>query len=666
MKIHVLGVPHTKTTPEFSTCAFTQKTLTLCKMLTRRGHHVIHYGVEGSNPECTENVDVMPHDVWAKQFGHPGKEFYKVDVSGEFAPYHARYAANLRSAILNRTGDPFTEIICHPWNGTQPQATEGIPQYRVESGIGYRGAWAPWRVYESYAWLHMHLGEAGKWNGAQWYWNVIPNAFDLAQFSEPKSQRSGDFLYLGRLNFDKGVGIACDTAKAVGARITIVGQGDPTPYLAPHVRYRPPVGIEERRELLANARALFAPTIYVEPFGSTHVEAMLSGVPVITTDWGVFGETNLHGITGYRCRTMEQFAWAARNIDRIDGRVAAKWARDNFAMERVVLQYEEFFDQCLRVRDMNGPVDGPTGFYGLNPERTELDSLRRYYPGYDNIPEQMLSAVEPPAPLPQISFVVRAHNEEASLRESITSLFPIELPIEVVVILHRCTDGSKEIALACQAEAPARHRVKIVEYEVPVSRAGLETLVTPEGSRHSIMSYYDWAFSQASAAWRFKWDADFVTTPGLVAWIDGRDWALQDSRAMNVPHRSPDGVVGREPYLHNCLRHFVKADFWEVPMFPGNFVLEEVPDDAAFVHASRLSEVKTYWHGAPWFFDGNVAETYSAEAAELRDAYVRAVAVVGPEPVGVARSDNPECHAYLDRCRKMLQNGAAVHETASP
>ena len=56
---------------------------------------------------------------------------------------------------------------------------------------------------------------------------------------------------------------------------------------------------------------------------------------------------------------------------------------------------------------------------------------------------------------------------------------------------------------------------------------------------------------------------------------------------MNVPHRSPDGVVGREPYLHNCLRHFVKADFWEVPMFPGNFVLEEVPDDAAFVHASR-------------------------------------------------------------------------------
>ena len=116
--------------------------------------------------------------------------------------------------------------------------------------------------------------------------------------------------------------------------------------------------------------------------------------------------------------------------------------------------------------------------------------------------------------------MVRAHNEEASLAKASRPLRDRATyrgrrhPPPV----HGRQQG---IALACQAEAPARHRVKIVEYEVPISRAGLETLVTPEDSRHSIMSYYDWAFSQASAAWRFKWDADFVTTPGLVAWIDG-------------------------------------------------------------------------------------------------------------------------------------------------
>ena len=103
-------------------------------------------------------------------------------------------------------------------------------------------------------------------------------------------------------------------------------------------------------------------------------------------------------------------------------------------------------------------------------------------------------------------------------------------------------------------------------------------------------------------------------------------------------------------------------------MFPGNFVLEEVPDDAAFVHASRLNEVKSYWHDDPWFFNGNIAESYSVEAAKLRNAYGLAVKLVGPEPVGCARSNNPECDAYLGRCRTMLQpvqNGATVVDEAA-
>jgi hypothetical protein len=205
--------------------------------------------------------------------------------------------------------------------------------------------------------------------------------------------------------------------------------------------------------------------------------------------------------------------------------------------------------------------------------------------------------------------------------------------------------------------------VKIVEYEVPISRAGLETLVTPEDSPHSIVSYCNWAFSQANAAWRFTWDADFVATEGFVKWMSERDWTLQKSKALNFPHLSRDGIVGREPYAHNCLRHFVKHDFWEVPMFPSDFVLEEVPDDVAFVHASRLDVVKSYWRDHPWFLNGNIAECYSAEAAKLRDAYKRAVAIVGPEPIGCARSNNPECDAYEERCRKMLhqvQNGAEI------
>jgi glycosyltransferase involved in cell wall biosynthesis len=391
MRVHVLGLPHTQTTEEFTTCAFTQKVLNLCKMMHRRGHHVIHYGVEGSNPECTEHVDVMSERQWLKEIGRPGTNFYNIEQGGVLAAYHALFAKNMHAALTERTDRPYTEIVCQTWGGAQRVACDGIEQYLVESGIGYPESWAEWRVYESYAWMHMHLGRDRLFGGKKWYWAVIPNAFPVENFM-PVEKRGEEFLYLGRLNDDKGVGIAIQVAKEVGRKIVIVGQGDPAPFLHgnPHARYMKPVGVDERRKLLANARAVFCLTQFVEPFCGSHVEAMLSGTPVITSDHGVFSETVLHGITGYRGRSFEQWVWAAKNIDRIDGRVCREWAEANYSLERVALMYEEFFQQILNMRDwawskarqveLGRHTVSPTGFYERHPGRTQLDWLTRVYP----------------------------------------------------------------------------------------------------------------------------------------------------------------------------------------------------------------------------------------------------------------------------------------------
>ena len=276
-------------------------------------------------------------------------------------------------------GDPHTEILAVTWAGAQWDAIEGIKQFPVETGIGYRVAKADYRVYESYAWLHMQLGEAGHFDGAKWYWGVIPNAFEVADFTY--SDKVGeDFIYLGRLNADKGVGLAIQAAKSAGRRITICGQGDPEPFLRgqDHVTYLPPVGVDARRKLLSEARAVFCLSHYVEPFCGVHMEAMLSGTPVITTDWGVFPETVLHGVTGYRCRTFEQMEWAAKHVPELDRQATRLWAERNFSLERVALQYEEFFQQVLSVRSSTHPVT--EGFYSAYPNRTQLEWLRRSYP----------------------------------------------------------------------------------------------------------------------------------------------------------------------------------------------------------------------------------------------------------------------------------------------
>jgi glycosyltransferase involved in cell wall biosynthesis len=100
---------------------------------------------------------------------------------------------------------------------------------------------------------------------------------------------------------------------------------------------------------------------------------MMSGTPVITTDWGAFTEYNIHGVTGYRCRTFEHFVWAAKNIDKIDTWKCNVWARKNFGYDKVGHMYEEYFQSLLNIH-------GKDGWYEPNDSRTELDWLKKEYP----------------------------------------------------------------------------------------------------------------------------------------------------------------------------------------------------------------------------------------------------------------------------------------------
>jgi len=381
MKIFVLGLPHTKTLDPrespFLTCAFTTKVWNLCRMMTERGHEVVHLGTGGSRPVCTEHVDVVSEEAWEKVYGErKPTDFYDISEAGEKKAYVELFASNAREAILRRCGADWTAVVCVTWGGCQWRAVEGVSQFAVESGVGYPSASARYRVYESYAWLHTHLGRDGKLNGDEWYWAVVPNAFDPSLFGPVAKKKDDYFLYIGRIIESKGVQIACQVARHLGVPLKIVGQGDPGPYLGPGVTYQGPAGAGERRELMRRARATFVPTRYVEPFGGVAVEAALSGCPTITTDWGVFPETVLHGVTGYRCRTLDHFVWAARNIGKIDPSTCRHWAEDNFSLARVAPMYEEFFRMVLDVRK----DEDHDGWKTLRPERTELAWLEKYNP----------------------------------------------------------------------------------------------------------------------------------------------------------------------------------------------------------------------------------------------------------------------------------------------
>jgi len=374
LRFHLLGLAHLPTHRNNSACAYTQKIVKLAKIIQKYGHTLYFYGVEGSEVACNESVQVSSLDILKQVYGNydQSKEFFKHDPE-DLA--HRTFNQNAISAINERKQEQ--DILLCPMGNYDKPIADAVGLLTVESGIGYTGVFSAHRIFESYAWMHYIYGLLRQDDGS-WYDAVIPNYFEAEDFLFQPDKKDY-LLYFGRIISRKGVQVASDIAKATDNQLFIVGQGaldNPGEGLAlgseKHIQYFPAVGPEERSELLGNAKAVLMPTYYLEPFGGVNVEAQLCGTPVITSDWGAFPETVLHGITGYRCRVFEEFCWAVKNIQNIKPEDCRDWAVKNFSLERVGRMYEEYFQRVHHLFDK--------GWYQPNNQRKELEWLIRYYP----------------------------------------------------------------------------------------------------------------------------------------------------------------------------------------------------------------------------------------------------------------------------------------------
>ena len=364
MRFHVLGIPHTVTDPEYSSCAFTQKVVKLCRMLMMEGHEVFHYGHEGSNVHTTEHVTVTNDSDLDRSF--PG---WNWRTQG-FPPFTGNELCNIvfntivPIEIMKRYR-PGDMLLCSFGLGHKAVADACPMVTPVETGIGYpHGTFAKFRIFESYACMHAYqgIGAAAMAGEGHWYDAVIPNAFDIDQFHYTE-KKEDFFLFLGRQNVGKGIHIAKDMACKLDIPLYVAGQGtqgaDTT-----WVKYLGLLGPGARATVLAQARFTICASTFLEPFCGVQIESMISGTPVISSDWGAFAEYNRHGRTGYRCRTFEQFMWAANHIGRIDPVNCRKWG-ERFSLEKIAPRYTDYLQS---VQDV---ISGK-GFYELHPERTTL------------------------------------------------------------------------------------------------------------------------------------------------------------------------------------------------------------------------------------------------------------------------------------------------------
>ncbi len=240
-----------------------------------------------------------------------------------------------------------------------------------------------------------------------------------------------------------------------------------------------------------------------------------------------------------------------------------------------------------------------------------------------------------------ISFIVRIRDEEELLEASIRSLFDLQIPHEILLILHVCKDRSKEIAELLSSVNP---NVRILEYDVPISRPGYETLCTDKHSPHSIITYYTWCYNQARYPWKFKWDADFVSTPELIAYMNNCRWCedLTKSHELFIHADSPDGHRNTERYIVSGDFTFEKYWFWE--FIEMKQPITKLYTEVSVLHQSPLSKKKPYWDSPPWFLDYSYLQEnpeYYEEAFKVLTKYIKLIEICGPEINAQARASNP-------------------------
>jgi len=150
-----------------------------------------------------------------------------------------------------------------------------------------------WKIPSRYIVLSKHAKQIFLNSGLKMYDEklvVKPNFCSLT--NERKTQRTEDFLFVGRLSVEKGVRFLLKLFSTLPYRITLAGDGPlkdeviACAKLHDNISYAGSLTTNELTTLMQKSSALVFPSIWYEGMPLTIIEAFANGLPVIATKLG--------------------------------------------------------------------------------------------------------------------------------------------------------------------------------------------------------------------------------------------------------------------------------------------------------------------------------------------------------------------------------------------
>lgn len=366
--IHLIGLPHTPFDLARSwSCAYTTKALNWLKVLDSIDEMVTVYW--GGDPpiELPDNasyvsvIDSVQQELdWGK-YDPTNQPIVTWDWN---EPRWRMFNYNVVKRLERRvepgdiiafwSGEPFRPVM--EWAKAQGNLS------LIEPAVGYEGI-VPEHTnaaFESSAWMHTVYGKRGI-NDGRWFDAVIHGYADPEQFQVMDKAKDPYVLFLGRVIPRKGPHVASQIAERAGIKFVCAGTGatwDPDTKMVQGngIQFRADefVGAAapaERAKLMAQATAVIVPTLYLEPFGTVHIEAQMAGTVSIASPFGVFLETSTMTAGGRTFRNPEDAARIVGEAQYVDPKIIRAHAMREFSPYAVGETTARWLDHVRRLSD---------------------------------------------------------------------------------------------------------------------------------------------------------------------------------------------------------------------------------------------------------------------------------------------------------------------------